>query len=133
MEVLTEEGLAERYQSLDAMGILLGWDAETNTNRKRVSNEYIARLVKKYPRTFIGFAGVDPWKGKVAIEEAEIAIKDLGLRGVKFQQAAQGFYPSDKRFLPSLGKNRRAESPRALPHGQHGIRSRCSGRETASA
>jgi uncharacterized protein len=99
-EILTDEALAERYQSLDIMGILLGWDAETNTGAKRVSNEYIAGLVKKYPKTFIGFAGVDPWKGKVAIHEVEIAIKDLGLRGVKFQQAAQAFYPNDKRFYP---------------------------------
>ncbi len=111
VEVLTEEGLAERYQSLDIMGILLGWDAETNTNLKRLSNEYIARLVKKYPRTFIGFAGVDPWKGKVAIKEVEIGIKDLGLRGVKFQQAAQGFYPSDKRFYPLWEKIAESKSP----------------------
>jgi predicted TIM-barrel fold metal-dependent hydrolase len=100
IEVLTEEALAERYQSLDIMGVLLGWDSETSTGTKRVSNEYIAGLVKKYPRTFLGFAGVDPWKGKVAIQEVEVAIQDLGLRGVKFQQAAQAFFPSDKRFYP---------------------------------
>ena len=57
IEVLTEEALAERYQSLDIMGVLLGWDAETNTGLKRLSNEYIAGLVKKYPKTFLGFAG----------------------------------------------------------------------------
>lgn len=100
VEFLTEEALAERYQSLDIMGVLLGWDAETNTGLKRLSNEYIARLVQKYPQTLIGFAGVDPWKGQVAIQEVEIAIQDLGLRGVKFQQVAQAFYPSDKRFYP---------------------------------
>ena len=100
VEALTEEALAEEYQSLDIKGILLGWDAETNTGNKRLSNEYIAGLVKKYPKTFIGFAGVDPWKGKVAIREVEFAIRDLGLRGVKFQQAAQGFNPNDERFFP---------------------------------
>jgi predicted TIM-barrel fold metal-dependent hydrolase len=98
LEVLTEEGLAERYQSLDVMGVLLAWDSETNTGTPRVANEYVAGLVKKYPQTFIGFAGVDPWKAKVAIQEVEAAIRDLGLRGVKFQQAAQAFYPSDRRF-----------------------------------
>jgi predicted TIM-barrel fold metal-dependent hydrolase len=98
LEVLTEEGLAERYQSLDVMGVLLAWDSETNTGTPRVANECVAGLVKKYPQTFIGFAGVDPWKGKVAIQEVEAATRDLGLRGVKFQQAAQAFYPSDRRF-----------------------------------
>ena len=100
IEVLTPEALAERYQSLDIMGILLGWDSETSTGTKRVSNEYIAGLVEKYPRTFLGFAGVDPWKGKVAIQEVEHAIRNLGLRGVKFQQAAQAFFPGDKQFYP---------------------------------
>jgi uncharacterized protein len=98
LQVLTEEQLAERYQSLDIMGILLAWDAETNTGLKRLSNEYIAGLVQKYPKTFIGFAGVDPWKGKVAIREVEFAIRHLGLRGVKFHQDAQAFFPNDRRF-----------------------------------
>lgn len=110
-EILTEEALAERYRSLDLMGILLAWDAETNTGLKRVSNEYIANLVKKYSKTFIGFASVDPWKGKVAIREVEIAIKDLGLRGVKFQQAAQAFYPNDKRFYPLWEKIKELKVP----------------------
>ncbi len=100
VEALSEEALAQRYQSQDLLGVLLAWDSETNTGTPRLSNEYIARLVQKYPKTFIGFASVDPWKGKVAIQEVEKAIKDLGLRGVKFQQAAQAFYPSDRRFYP---------------------------------
>jgi predicted TIM-barrel fold metal-dependent hydrolase len=100
IEPLTDEALAERYQSLDLFGVLLAWDAETATGNPRLSNDYIAKLVKKYPKTFIGFASVDPWKGKMAIQEAERAIKDLGLSGVKFQQAAQAFFPSDKQFYP---------------------------------
>ncbi len=103
-EVLTDEELAERYRSLDIMGVLLAWDSETNTGTPRVSNEYVAGLVKRYPQTFIGFAGVDPWKGKVAIQEVKVAIKDLGLRGVKFQQAAQAFFPSDQRCDPPREK-----------------------------
>ena len=100
IEVLSIEALADRYRALDLMGVLLAWDAETNTGNPRLSNEYIAEIVKKYPETFVGFAGVDPWKGKVAIEEAEFAIRGLGLRGIKFQQAAQAFYPNDRRFYP---------------------------------
>ena len=63
-EVLTEEALAEEYQSLDIIGILLAWDAETNTGNKRLSNEYIAGLVKKYPKTFIGLPAWTPGKVK---------------------------------------------------------------------
>ncbi|MCX5905892.1 MAG: amidohydrolase family protein [Deltaproteobacteria bacterium] len=71
IEPLTDEALAERYQSLDLFGVLLAWDAETATGNPRLSNDYIAKLVKKYPKS-----------------------------GVKFHQSAQGFYPNDNRFYP---------------------------------
>jgi len=99
-EPLTIEELAEQYKSQDLFGVLLGWDAETNTGLPPLTNDYIAGIVKKYPETFMGFASVDPWKGKAAIEELTRAIKELGLKGVKFQPAAQGFKPNDRRFYP---------------------------------
>ncbi len=111
LEPLTPEALAERYQSLNLFGVLLAWDAETATGNPRLSNEYIAHLVKRFPETFIGFASVDPWKGKVAIEEVRRAVEELGLRGVKFQQAAQAFYPNDNRFYPLWEKITRLEVP----------------------
>ena len=55
IEVLSIEALADRYRALDLMGVLLAWDAETNTGNPRLSNEYIAEIVKKYPETFVGF------------------------------------------------------------------------------
>ncbi|MDD2671823.1 MAG: amidohydrolase family protein [Syntrophales bacterium] len=100
MEILSEEALADRYRKLDLMGVLLAWDAETNTGLPRLSNEYVARLAAKYPDTFIGFGSVDPWKGQIAVKEAEHAVRDLGLRGIKFQQASQAFFPDDRRFYP---------------------------------
>ncbi len=99
-EPITIEALAERYRSLDIFGVLLAWDAETNTGLPPLTNDYVAGIVRRYPDTFMGFAGVDPWKGKAAVVELERAVTDLGLRGVKFQQAAQGFRPSDRRFYP---------------------------------
>jgi predicted TIM-barrel fold metal-dependent hydrolase len=80
--------------------VLVAWDAETATGLPRLSNDYIAGLVSKYPDTFLGFASVDPWKGKVAVKELERAVRELGLKGVKFQQGAQAFYPDDRRFYP---------------------------------
>ena len=103
-EPITIEELAQQYQSLDIFGVLLAWDAQTNTGLPPLSNDYIANIVSKYPKTFMGFASVDPWKGKAAVEELARAVKDLGLRGVKFQQAAQGFTPNDRRFYPIYEK-----------------------------
>ena len=78
----------------------MAWDAESNTGLPRLTNDFIARAVGEFPEVFLGFASVDPWKGKMAIAEVERAIEELGLIGVKFQQSAQGFYPDDERFYP---------------------------------
>jgi len=84
--------------------VLLALDAETATGLPKTSNEYIAKIVDKYPEKFIGFASVDPNKGRLAIKELEKAIYDLGLRGVKFQQSVQAFFPNDRKFYPLYEK-----------------------------
>ena len=94
------EDTAKEYSDLDMMAVLLAWDAESNTGLPRLTNDFIARNVKEFPEVFLGFASVDPWKGKMAIAEVERAIEELGLIGVKFQQSAQAFYPDDERFYP---------------------------------
>lgn len=94
------EEMAAYYRRMDMMGVLLAWDAETNTGLPPVSNDYVANAVKKYPDIFIGFASVDPWKGKVAVQELERAVKTLGLKGFKCHSIVQAFYPNDRRFYP---------------------------------
>lgn len=100
LEVLTEEDMARVYRDHDILGVLLPTDDETVSGIKPIKHEYVAEMVRRFPETFIGFAGVDPWKGKAAIDELERAVKELGLRGAKFQQAAQAFFPNDRRFYP---------------------------------
>ncbi len=95
-----EDEVAEFYKSKNMVAVLVGWDAETNTGLPKLPNEYIAKLARKYPDTFLGFASVDPLKGEKALHDLEYAILELGLKGVKFQQGAQGFYPNDRRFYP---------------------------------
>jgi len=100
-QLLSElEQTAEEYRNLDMIAVLLAWDAEANTGLPRLSNDYIADAVKRFPEVFRGFGSVDPWKGKMAVEEAERAVEELGLIGMKFQQSAQAFYPNDQRFYP---------------------------------
>jgi predicted TIM-barrel fold metal-dependent hydrolase len=90
--------MAEMYQRLDMMAVIFDVDAETRTGVK-ISNEDTAGWVKKYPDTFIGFGSVDPWKGPSAVKEVD-RCADLGLRGMKFQQATQAFCPTNQRFFP---------------------------------
>ena len=56
--------------------------------------------MQKYPKTFIGYGSVDPWKGKVAVDEVR-RCADMGLRGMKFQQATQAISTRpNSRFFP---------------------------------
>jgi len=96
----TAEQMAEYYASLDIFGVLFHSDAETATGVKPVPNDYIAELVERYPKQFIGFGSVDPWKGKAAVREVERCARELGLRGLKFHPQQQAFYPNDQRFYP---------------------------------
>lgn len=98
------EQLAKEYLELNIFGVLLAWDAESGTGRPKLSNDFVASICQRYPQTFIGFGSVDPWKGKSAVKEVERAVKELGLRGLKFQQAAQAFFPNDRQFYPIYEK-----------------------------
>jgi predicted TIM-barrel fold metal-dependent hydrolase len=92
------DGMAEMYQSQNMMAVIFDVDGETRSGVK-MDNGETAAWMKKYPDTFIGFGSVDPWKGKIAENEVK-RCADMGLRGMKFQQAAQGFNPNDERFFP---------------------------------
>ena len=92
------DGMAEMYQSQNMMAVIFDVDGETRSGVK-MDNGETAAWMKKYPDTFIGFGSVDPWKGKIAENEVK-RCAEMGLRGMKFQQAAQGFNPNDERFFP---------------------------------
>jgi predicted TIM-barrel fold metal-dependent hydrolase len=94
------EDMAQYYAHLDIVGVLFHSDAETATGQRPVPNDYIAELQKRFPRQFIGFGSVDPWKGKAALREVERLAIDLKLRGLKFHPQQQEFFPNNRRFYP---------------------------------
>jgi len=99
--VRTVKEVADHYRIHDIKGIPVATDTETFTGLPAVSNDFVANMVKDHPDAFIaGYGSVDPWKGELAIKEAERCIKELGLIGIKFAQAIQGFFPSDRKFYP---------------------------------
>jgi len=91
--------LAEIYRSEQMMCVLLASDDSTSSGLPPVPNDHVARAVREHPDVFLGFGGVDPWMGKVALEEVR-RIKDLGLRGLKFNPGRQYFEANDPRFAP---------------------------------
>ncbi len=122
LKTKTSEEMADDFIKADVKGILMGWDAETGSGLPKFSNDSLAETVKGFPSAFIGgFAGVDPWKGEMAIKEAERAVKELGLMGLKFQPAVQAFYPNDRRFYPLWEKCAELKVPVQFHTGTTGI------------
>ena len=85
------------------IAVIKARDIETTLKRK-IPNEACAELVKKYPKKLIGMAGVDPFKGKAAVQELEYAIKDLGLKGVNLWPYEYNIYAHDRTYYPIYEK-----------------------------
>lgn len=118
----TIENMLEEFDSAGVQKmVLFAWDAETRKGLPKTSNDYIAEIVEKYPDRFIGFASVDPHKGRLAEKELERAVKDLSLKGLKFQQSVQEFYPNDKKFYPLYSKAEELKIPVVFHMGATGI------------
>jgi len=113
--------VARLYEELDIVGVLLAWDAETATKLKPLSNDEVAEIVGRYPKQFIGFASVDPWKSERAVEEIERAITQLGLKGAKFHPGIQAFYPHDTRFYKLYEKIAALGVPALFHTGTSGL------------
>ena len=96
----SDDAMAERFRGLGLMGVLLGADAETTTGIEPYPNDELAATCRRHSDLFVGFAGIDPWKGHAAARELERSIRELGLRGAKFHPGRQRFVPGDPRFDP---------------------------------
>ena len=98
-----EDILADMDQAGVDMTVIVAADAET-TFRYKVPNDLIAEAVKRYPKRFIGFAGVDPHKGMLALEEVDRSVEELGLSGLKFLPHLHELAPNDPLMYPILEK-----------------------------
>lgn len=83
--------------------VCTGRDIET-TSAWKVTNDYVAEMVAKYPDRIIGLAGIDPNKGDGAVREVERAISELGLKGVSMDPFGAGLYANDPKMYPIYQK-----------------------------
>lgn len=117
----TPEAMYQLYRDLDIFAVIFEIDAETTSGKPYVGNDYVASIVQQYPEQFMGFASVDPWKGQLAINELERAVKELGLKGLKLHPSTQAFFPNDTRFYPLWQKAMELEIPVLFHSGQTGV------------
>ncbi|MDI6907154.1 MAG: amidohydrolase family protein [Thermoanaerobacterales bacterium] len=99
--------LEEFIADLDEAGIskvvCTGRDIES-TSAWKVTNDYVARIMNRYPDRIIGLAGIDPNKGPAAVTEVERAINELKLKGVSMDPFGANMYANDRRMYPIYQK-----------------------------
>jgi uncharacterized protein len=98
--------------------VIVAVDAET-VLRYKVPNELVAKAVRAYPDRFIGFAGVDPHKGTIAVDEVVKSVEELGLSGLKFIPHLIEMSPNDPRMYPVLEKAQELGLPALFHTGTH--------------
>jgi predicted TIM-barrel fold metal-dependent hydrolase len=82
-----------------------GWDGvDFNDPSYERANAAVAEAVHAYPDRFIGFARVNPKFGSAAIRELRRCFEDYGFRGLKLDNEADGFHPTDLRLLGPLAE-----------------------------
>ena len=113
--------MADEFRADDLMAVLLAWDAGTATGLPPVTNDFVASCVERHPDVFVGFASVDPWRGKEADAELRRAVADLGLRGLKLHPSAQAFSPDDTRFYDLWATAAELEIPALFHTGTTGV------------
>lgn len=93
--------LADKYRSLEMMAVLVNTSDVTGSGILPVPNDHISAAVKRNPDVFIGFGIVDPWQGRLAVDEVRRCAEELGLMGIgELNPGRQKFYPNDTRFYP---------------------------------
>lgn len=96
--------LDEFVAALDTAGVrmsaLHNFDEQSATGSEPVPNDRVAEIVEKYPGRFIGFAGVEPHKGKAAVREIDRCINELGLKAVGLRPFMHGIYANDPKYFP---------------------------------
>lgn len=90
----------ELYDRLGARHVVIKARDNETTFGFKVPNEAVADFCKAQGPRFIGFAGVDPHKGKAAVAELEHAVRRLGLRGLNLQCFELKLRPDDPKMYP---------------------------------
>lgn len=93
--------LADDYRRRKMMAVLLNSDDETQSGVPGAPNSLIGDAVRDHRDVFLGFCGIDPWKGTAALEQIRRAVDDYGALGVgELNPTRQRFLPNDPRHYP---------------------------------
>ena len=101
--------------------VMFAVDAEFEMGRRRISNDEVLEFAAKNSDIMLGFASIDPHKGKLGLREARRLIGEGVVRGFKFHPTAQGFFPNDRMAYPFYELIAEAGLPTIFHSGHSGI------------
>lgn len=92
---------ADAYRDRRMMAVIVNSDDETQSGRRGAPNDLLGKAAQEHPDVFLAFCGIDPWKGKVAVDEIRRCAETYGIKGVgELNPGRQKFFPNDRRFYP---------------------------------
>ncbi|MEM2465482.1 MAG: amidohydrolase family protein [Candidatus Bathyarchaeia archaeon] len=100
---MDEAGVIKQVLSLSTPGVEQ-LETSVAVRLARETNDFLSKVVEKYPERFDGFAALAPQDPGEAADELERAVKDLGLKGWKTHSNFGNTYIDNKRYWPILEK-----------------------------
>ena len=99
----SEGQVMQDFRNAGVEAVLVAFDIETAAGTPPCSNEYVAKMRDNNPGVVLqAWAAVDPLKGKSAINEARIAISELGMLGFHFHPIVGHFSVDDRQLYPLM-------------------------------
>jgi predicted TIM-barrel fold metal-dependent hydrolase len=102
--------LEKMLEGMDKAGIELGFLVAAKAGRVGLPGcyhmplEVVAEAVAKYPKRFLGLAGIDPFMGMDGVRQLEHAVKDLGFVGAHLYPHWYDLAPNHARYYPFYAK-----------------------------
>jgi predicted TIM-barrel fold metal-dependent hydrolase len=116
----TKEGVYQYYKDRDLMAVILVTGPVSEDGAPN-HNDWSAEIQRDYPEQFIGFGGVDPKQGKLAVKEAVRCVEELGLKGFKFHPITQAFEVNNPDYYELWGTISDLGVPALYHTGQTGV------------
>lgn len=107
---MDENGVDMHVLSLVAPGVQ-AMEREAAIRLARRSNDFLAGMIRRYPRRFAGLATVAPQDPAAAADEIDRAMTTLGLNGVVINSHTRGEYLDEPKFDPILAALARNRAP----------------------
>ncbi|HEV7963561.1 MAG TPA: amidohydrolase family protein [Actinoplanes sp.] len=113
--------MAAYYRERRMAAVVFTVDAETATGHPPIRNEEVAAACAEHADVLIPFAGVDPHKGRTAVQQARRLVAEHGVRGFKLHPSLQAFHPNDPMAYPLYEVIEELGVPVLFHTGQTGI------------